>query len=48
MEGLWAAFGEYELAFYGFSKDQLLNVISVGFAVSLFIGSFIGVLSDLL
>ncbi|XP_042042923.1 uncharacterized protein LOC121788113 isoform X2 [Salvia splendens] len=48
MEGLWAVFGEYELAYYGFSKDQLLNVISVGFAVSLFIGSFIGVLSDLL
>ncbi|KAG6382847.1 hypothetical protein SASPL_157435 [Salvia splendens] len=47
MEGLWAVFGEYELAFYGFGKDQLLNVISVGFAVSLFIGSFIGVLSDL-
>ncbi|XP_042038936.1 molybdate-anion transporter-like [Salvia splendens] len=48
MEGLWAVFGEYELTFYGFGKDQLLNVISVGFAVSLFIGSFIGVLSDLL
>ncbi|KAL1567853.1 hypothetical protein AAHA92_03282 [Salvia divinorum] len=48
LEGLWAVFGEYELAYYGFSKDQVLNVISVGFAVSLFIGSFIGVLSDLL
>lgn len=48
MEGSWAVIGEYELAYYGFSKDQMLTFLSVGFAVSLFIGSSLGVLSDLL
>lgn len=48
MVGLWAVFGEYELAYYGLSNDQMLTFLSVGFAVSLFIGSFLGVLSDLL
>ncbi|KAI3462706.1 hypothetical protein Pfo_019369 [Paulownia fortunei] len=47
MEGLWAVFGEYELAYYGFSKEQMLAFLSVGCAVSLFIGSFLGMLSDL-
>ncbi|KAL0332301.1 UNVERIFIED_CONTAM: hypothetical protein Scaly_2131600 [Sesamum calycinum] len=48
MEGLWAIFGEYELAYYGLSKEQLLKSLYIGFAVSMFIGSFLGVLSDLL
>ncbi|KAH6796586.1 Major facilitator superfamily protein [Perilla frutescens var. hirtella] len=48
MEGFWAVFGEYELAYYGLSNDQMLTYLSVGFAVSLFIGSFLGVASDLL
>ncbi|KAL0450200.1 UNVERIFIED_CONTAM: hypothetical protein Slati_1576400 [Sesamum latifolium] len=48
MEGLWAMFGEYELAYYGLSKEQLLKSLYIGFAVSVFIGSFLGVLSDLL
>lgn len=48
MEGSWAVIGEYELAYYGFSRDQMLTFLSVGFAVSLFIGSSLGVLSDLL
>ncbi|KAL0350536.1 UNVERIFIED_CONTAM: hypothetical protein Sradi_4202800 [Sesamum radiatum] len=48
MEGLWAMFGEYELAYYGLSKEQLLKSLYIGFAVSMFIGSFLGVLSDLL
>ncbi|KAK6152768.1 hypothetical protein DH2020_012407 [Rehmannia glutinosa] len=47
MQGLWAVFGEYELAYYGFSKEQMLTFISVGYAVSLFFGSFLGMLSDL-
>lgn len=41
-------FGEYELAYYGLSKEQLLKSLYIGFAVSMFIGSFLGVLSDLL
>ncbi|KAL0377864.1 UNVERIFIED_CONTAM: hypothetical protein Sradi_3091900 [Sesamum radiatum] len=41
-------FGEYELDYYGLSKEQLLKSLYIGFAVSVFIGSFLGVLSDLL
>ncbi|KAL6587671.1 hypothetical protein OROMI_000649 [Orobanche minor] len=48
MQGLWAVFGEYELAYFGLSKEQMLTFLSVGYAVSLFIGSFLGVLSDLI
>lgn len=48
MEGLWAVFGEYESAYYGFSKEQMLTFLSVGYAASLFIGSFLGMLSDLM
>ncbi|KAL8528779.1 hypothetical protein ACS0TY_006297 [Phlomoides rotata] len=48
MEGLWAVFGEYELAYYGFSKEQMLTFISFGYAASLFFGGFLGMLSDLI
>ncbi|XP_073037889.1 uncharacterized protein [Primulina eburnea] len=47
MEGLWDVFGEYELTYYGLNKEQMLVLLCVGCAVSLFIGSFLGVLSDL-
>ncbi|XP_073296302.1 uncharacterized protein [Primulina huaijiensis] len=47
MEGLWAVYGEYELSYYGLNKEQMLVSLCVGYAVSLFIGSFLGVLSDL-
>ncbi|GFP78919.1 uncharacterized protein ycf36 [Phtheirospermum japonicum] len=48
MEGLWAVFGEYELAYFGFSKEEMLTYLSIGYAVSMLIGSVLGVLSDLL
>ncbi|KAI3451950.1 hypothetical protein Pfo_008615 [Paulownia fortunei] len=47
MEGSWAVFGEYELAYYGLSKEQMLKSLCTGYAISLFIGSFLGMLSDL-
>ncbi|KZV35471.1 major facilitator superfamily domain-containing protein 5-like [Dorcoceras hygrometricum] len=47
MEGLWAVFGEFEFAYYGLNKEQMLVSLCIGYAVSLFIGSFLGVLSDL-
>ncbi|KAL3637682.1 hypothetical protein CASFOL_018130 [Castilleja foliolosa] len=47
MEGLWAVFGEYELAYFGFSKEEMLTFLSIGYAVSVLIGSVLGVLSDL-
>ncbi|KAG8373859.1 hypothetical protein BUALT_Bualt11G0069000 [Buddleja alternifolia] len=46
-EGLWGVFGEYELAYYGLNKEQMLSLLCGGYAVSLFIGSFLGILSDL-
>lgn len=47
MEGLWPVFGEYEFAYYGFSTEQIMMFFSIGCAASLFVGSFLGVLSDL-
>jgi len=46
MEGLWAVFGEYELAFYGVSKEQMVTSLSVGYGASLIVGTFLGMVSD--
>ncbi|KAG6729036.1 hypothetical protein I3843_01G007500 [Carya illinoinensis] len=48
MEGLWAVFGEFELAHYGFSREQMILSLCVGSAAALFVGTFLGVLSDLI
>ncbi|CAL8164742.1 unnamed protein product [Prunus armeniaca] len=48
MEGLWSVFGEFELAYYGLSREQMMFSLCVGFAASLLIGPFLGVLSDLI
>ncbi|CAI9763356.1 unnamed protein product [Fraxinus pennsylvanica] len=48
IEGLWPVFGEYEWAYYGVSKEQMVMSLCVGYGVSLFIGSFLGMLSDLI
>lgn len=48
MEGLWAVFGEFELAHYGVSREQMILSLCVGSAVALFVGTFLGVLSDLM
>lgn len=48
MEGLWSVFGEFELAYYGLSREQMMFSLCVGFAASLLIGSFLGVLSDVM
>ncbi|CAK9186284.1 unnamed protein product [Ilex paraguariensis] len=47
LEGLWSVFGESELAYYGVSKEQIVLSLCVGYAVSLFIGPFLGIVSDL-
>ncbi|KAK0605173.1 hypothetical protein LWI29_023726 [Acer saccharum] len=46
MEGLWSVFGEYELVNYGASKEQMMLFLGVGYAASLFVGTFLGMLSD--
>jgi hypothetical protein len=48
MEGLWSVFGEFELAHYGVSREQMVLSICVGSAAALLVGSFLGVLSDLM
>ena len=48
MEGLWSVFGEFELAYYGVSREQMVLYLCVGSAAALFIGTFLGVLSDLM
>ncbi|PRQ48140.1 putative molybdate-anion transporter, major facilitator superfamily domain-containing protein [Rosa chinensis] len=48
MEGLWSVFGEVELAYYGLSKEKMVLYLCVGLAASISIGSFLGVLSDLI
>lgn len=41
-------FGEYELKYYGMSREQMVLCLCVGCAASLCIGTFLGVLSDLM
>ncbi|KAF7809905.1 molybdate-anion transporter [Senna tora] len=48
MEGLWLAFGEFELASYGYGREQMLSSLCYGYAAALFAGPFLGVLSDLI
>ncbi|KAJ8550017.1 hypothetical protein K7X08_033724 [Anisodus acutangulus] len=48
MEGLWAVFGEYEMLYNGVSSEQIIVSLCIGYAVTLFVGTFLGVLSDLI
>ncbi|KAJ4714756.1 Molybdate-anion transporter like [Melia azedarach] len=48
MEGLWSVFGEYELVYHGVGKEQMVLLLCVGYAAALFIGSFLGMISDLI
>ncbi|WCJ31360.1 Major facilitator superfamily protein [Euphorbia peplus] len=46
MEGMWVVYGEFELAHYGFTKDQMFTYLAVGYGASLLLGTFLGLLSD--
>ncbi|KAL7193347.1 hypothetical protein ACSBR2_025036 [Camellia fascicularis] len=48
MEGLWSVFGEYELSYYGVGREQMVLSLCVGYAAALFLGTFLGMLSDLI
>ncbi|KAL0913864.1 hypothetical protein M5K25_017356 [Dendrobium thyrsiflorum] len=48
MEGLESVYGEYEFAYHGMSRDQMVLVASAGVAVSLVFGTFLGFLSDII
>ncbi|XP_054809374.1 uncharacterized protein LOC129311246 isoform X2 [Prosopis cineraria] len=47
MEGLWFAFGEFELASYGVGREQMIISLCFRYAASLFASPFLGVISDL-
>ncbi|KAL5556837.1 hypothetical protein UlMin_039073 [Ulmus minor] len=48
LEGLSSAFGEFELAYYGVNREQIVLSLCVGYAASLFFGPLLGVFSDLI
>ncbi|KAK1439028.1 hypothetical protein QVD17_04843 [Tagetes erecta] len=48
MEGMWSVFGEYEMAYFGVSKDQMLSFLVIGSASALLIGTVLGMVSDLI
>lgn len=48
MEGLWSVYGEAELVYYGITKEQIVSYLCVGYAAALLVGSFVGMLSDLM
>lgn len=48
MEGVWSVFGEFELGYYGVSKDQMVMSLCVGYGAALLFGAFLGMLSDLM
>lgn len=48
MEGLLAVFGEYELAYHGVSREQMVISLCIGYTAALFVGTFLGMLSDLM
>nr|XP_009780165.1 PREDICTED: molybdate-anion transporter-like isoform X2 [Nicotiana sylvestris] len=48
MEGLWEVFGEYEMAYNGISREQMIVSLCLGYVAALFGGIFLGMLSDLI
>ncbi|MCD7463622.1 hypothetical protein HAX54_050959 [Datura stramonium] len=48
MEGLWAVFGENGMLYNGISREQMIVSLCLGYAAALFVGTFLGVLSDLI
>lgn len=48
LEGLGSVPAEYELAEYGFSREQMVLSLCVGYAASLFIAPVLGILADLM
>ncbi|KAJ8546012.1 hypothetical protein K7X08_018595 [Anisodus acutangulus] len=48
MEGLLAVFGEYDLVYHGVCREQMVISLCIGYAASLFVGTFLGMLSDLI
>lgn len=47
LEGLWSIYGEFELVYYGISKENTVTFMLIGFGTALFV-CFLGLVSDLI
>ncbi|KAF6165247.1 hypothetical protein GIB67_030429 [Kingdonia uniflora] len=48
IEGLESVLGEFEYAYYGVSREQMVVSLCIGSAAALFFGTFLGILSDVI
>ncbi|PWA57277.1 major facilitator superfamily protein [Artemisia annua] len=48
MEGVQSVFGEYEMAYFGLSKEQMVTYLIIGCAPTILVGTCLGMLSDLI
>ncbi|XP_024974526.1 molybdate-anion transporter [Cynara cardunculus var. scolymus] len=48
MEGMWSVFGEYEMAYFGASREQMVSYLIIGCVSAFFVGTCLGMLSDLI
>nr|KJB76545.1 hypothetical protein B456_012G094300 [Gossypium raimondii]KJB76547.1 hypothetical protein B456_012G094300 [Gossypium raimondii] len=48
LEGLWSVYREFELVYYGITKEDTVTLMLIGFGSALFFGSFLGLLYDLI
>ncbi|GJX34180.1 hypothetical protein Tco_0245737 [Tanacetum coccineum] len=48
MEGVQPLFGEYEIAYFGQSKKQMVTYLIIGCASTILVGTYVGMLSDLI
>ncbi|KAI3503032.1 hypothetical protein L1887_31467 [Cichorium endivia] len=48
MEGMWSVFGEYEMAYFGVNREQIISSLIITSASALFFGTSLGMLSDLI
>ncbi|XP_057960471.1 uncharacterized protein LOC131152677 isoform X2 [Malania oleifera] len=47
-EGMWSVFGEFELAYYGVTREQMVVYLCVGCVVAVVFGTCFGMLADLI
>ncbi|GKB41295.1 hypothetical protein Tco_0886237 [Tanacetum coccineum] len=45
MEGVQSVFGEYEMAYFGLSKEQMVTNLIIGCASTILVGTCLGMLS---
>ncbi|KAB1998519.1 hypothetical protein ES319_D12G094800v1 [Gossypium barbadense] len=48
LDGLWLVYGEFELVYYGINKEDTVTFMLIGFGAALFVGSLLGLVSDLI